>query len=172
VYWCFACIYVCVRVSDPEVAVVSCHVGARNWTWDLWKNSQYPQSLSHLSSAIFKFYNLRYPEVWWALCMYCRASGCSNTNPKTLALEGKRQLLPGFLAFQLDSVDCSCLDGRTAKSYRPAKKRGICKPKTVIWVFARASFWSADTWSLSHAGREGRAETSEEQTLPLESLQA
>jgi hypothetical protein len=38
--WCFACMYVCVRVSDSldmELqTVVSCNVGARNWIWVVW----------------------------------------------------------------------------------------------------------------------------------------
>jgi hypothetical protein len=44
VHWCFACIYVYVGVSEPlelELQiVVSCHVGAGNGTWELWKSSQ------------------------------------------------------------------------------------------------------------------------------------
>jgi hypothetical protein len=44
VHWCFACMSVCVRVSDPlELAlqsVVSCYVGAENGSQVLWKSSQ------------------------------------------------------------------------------------------------------------------------------------
>ena len=42
--WFLACTYFCVRVSDPlklELqTVVSCHVGAGNQIWILWKSSQ------------------------------------------------------------------------------------------------------------------------------------
>lgn len=50
VYWCFAYIYVYVKVSDLGVTVVRLHVGARIWTQVFQKNSQCPQSLNHLSS--------------------------------------------------------------------------------------------------------------------------
>lgn len=39
-YWCFACIYVGVRVLDPGVRVVNFHVGTGTWTRDPWKSSQ------------------------------------------------------------------------------------------------------------------------------------
>jgi hypothetical protein len=42
-YWCFACIYVCVRILHPlnwSYTAVSCRVGAGNRTWHLWKNNQ------------------------------------------------------------------------------------------------------------------------------------
>ena len=42
--WCFACMYVCVRVLDPlELELqtgVSCLVGAGNWTQVIWKGSE------------------------------------------------------------------------------------------------------------------------------------
>lgn len=41
-----------------------------------------------------------------------------NANRKSLALERKRQPFPGSLVFQLDSVNCGCLDRRTGNSYR------------------------------------------------------
>ena len=43
VHWCSSFVWVCVGVSDPmeleSQTVVSCHVGAGNWTRVLWKNS-------------------------------------------------------------------------------------------------------------------------------------
>jgi len=53
VHWCFASMCVCVSVLDPlELELESCELPWRcwNWTWVLWKSSQYSQLLSHLPS--------------------------------------------------------------------------------------------------------------------------
>jgi hypothetical protein len=54
VRWCFACMNICVKRSDwlklELQTVVSCHLGARNWTLVLWKSSQCSQLLNHLFS--------------------------------------------------------------------------------------------------------------------------
>ena len=39
-YWCFACMYVHVRMSDLGVTVLSCHQAAGIQSPVLWKNSQ------------------------------------------------------------------------------------------------------------------------------------
>jgi hypothetical protein len=42
---CFVCMFICVSVLDPVElelqTVMSCHVGAENWTQDLWKINQW-----------------------------------------------------------------------------------------------------------------------------------
>lgn len=80
-----------------------------------------------------------------------------SANPKTLALVGKRQPFPGYLAFQLELQTC-------------CKERHLQTQSCYLGV-SPSFIWSADTRGLSCAGREGRAET-REQVLPLESLQA
>ena len=53
VHWWFDCVYVCLRMSDPlgqELqTVVSCRVGAGNWTQVLWKSSQWAILTTELS---------------------------------------------------------------------------------------------------------------------------
>jgi hypothetical protein len=54
VYWCFACMYVRVRMLDPlELELqsgVNCPMGARNWTF--WESKQCSKPLSHLASLL------------------------------------------------------------------------------------------------------------------------
>jgi hypothetical protein len=67
---------VCVRVSEAlELELqtgVTCHLGARNWTWVLWKNSQWSQPLSPPSSTSASFLIQPRPTCpGW-----CHHSGC------------------------------------------------------------------------------------------------
>lgn len=61
--WYLACMRVCVRVLDPvqpELQIVSRHVGAWNSTYDLRKNSQHSSPLSHLSGPKYQLVLLRF----------------------------------------------------------------------------------------------------------------
>lgn len=56
---CSAYMHVCVRLRSPRTGItdsVSCNVGARIWTWVLWKRSQCSWLLCHLSSLLYTIF--------------------------------------------------------------------------------------------------------------------
>ena len=53
---CMSAHYMCAWSKELKLQLVgSHHVGARNWTWILGKNSEHSEMLSHLSSSCFVF---------------------------------------------------------------------------------------------------------------------
>lgn len=69
VHWCYAYMYVCVRMLEPGVkdsCELSCHMVAENQTQVLWKSSQCSKLLSQLFSPIRMFQrhlNCRFRDI-------------------------------------------------------------------------------------------------------------
>lgn len=74
VHWCCACVWGCVRVQDPLACVVSCHIGAGNWTQVL------KEKLVLLTAGSFLQLPPYFFEAFHKLC-FCVCAHVLNVKP-------------------------------------------------------------------------------------------